>query len=185
MLTMMAVPVNVFADDEWTGGSIEIGTGIISNDGNRNDMQYPGGKWMSWGSISWWTGGSGELYDAGGKLVKSFTGKKEYTFENLAAGEYTVKIPWAKDDRYHMFQSVDTSYFYSKPEIKVVITEDAPKAEIRVVAEYKAFDYKTVTDIGTFSEGKGTNEARTEKDYFPDTEKETGKRNWAFEKDGN
>ena len=189
MITMVAFSAVAFADEpanpdqDWAGGSIYVGTGIIDNDSNRTEMQYPGGKWLSWGSISWWTGASGELYNADGQLVGSYTGEKEHTFKNLKEGEYTVKIPWAIDGYLHMFESVNTSDLYTEPVISITITPEKPSANIRVVAEYKAYDYKTITDIGTFKQGKGVSENGKEKDYFPDTG-ENGARNWSFEKTG-
>ena len=167
-------------EPEWTGGSVYVGTGIINHDANRTDMQYPSGKWFTWLSISWWLGGSAELYNDQGEMVDSFDRDKEYTFTNLKEGKYTVIITWANKPHLHMFQSVDASNFYSDPVIEVEISKDNPKADIRVVAEYRAFDYNTITDIGTFR--TGTNEEKTEKDYFPVVEEKTGNRNWAFEK---
>jgi len=171
--------ITVTAVWKWAGGKLKLEFGWIEPDDYRNGMQSPKGYSIQWSTIPYWSTGAASLLDSDGNVVGSYTGESRHTFEGLSAGTYTIRLDILDRGYYSIFKSIPSiTNLLTAYETEVEIMEGSTSEIVwRVVVEYKAYDFKTVTEIGTFE--NGTSADLKEKDYFPDmSEEET--RNWSY-----
>ena len=164
-----------FADDNahasaWAEGSIGIEFGWVSPDSYRTAMLNPRGAFMGWASLPYWSNGAAELLDSAGNTLGSFTGESSHKFTGLKAGKYILRVtPLKPDSVYNAVESITGVSVITDYETEIEIAEGAVGTIWKyVVVEYKAYAFKTTTEIGTFASG---GQAHV---YYPGG-------NWAYE----
>lgn len=154
----------------WAEGSIGVEFGWVSPDSYRTAMLYPRGAFMSWGGLPYWSNGAAELLDSAGNTLGSFTGESSHKFTGLKAGKYILRVtPLKPDSVYNAVESITGVSVITDYETEIEIAEGAVGTIWKyVVVEYKAYAFKTTTEIGTFASG---GQAQV---YYPGG-------NWAYE----
>ena len=182
MLTLLAVPTVAFADDqdtdpEWKGGSIKMEMEYVK-ESYRTEMQYPKMNALNWAPLPYFANGSAVLMDENRDPIASYSGESIHTFTGLSEGKYILRINNLDSGKYVLFDSFFngtsgpmSQAMYTQEE-EIEITKSNPEVWKIAVLEYKAFDYKLVTDIGTFENGTKEN------DFFPAVGP-NGVRNWS------
>ena len=193
MISVFAFGATASADDPWAEGAITVSTKYLKPDTYRNDLQYPWKGSLAWLRLNGYAGGAAELYkkEANNTLrpIGSFSESSSYTFTNLEEGEYTVRVSLLDDPCFVLFPSVvnggPTELVATGEYNDITVTRNdtaARPAQKWVAVEFRAYGFKTTTDIGTFV--KGTDTQKKEKEYYPTTGP-NGIRNWTVENTGN
>ncbi|MBQ6539588.1 MAG: InlB B-repeat-containing protein, partial [Oscillospiraceae bacterium] len=156
--------------EPWAEGSIGIEFGWVSPDSYRTAMLNPRGAFMGWSSLPYWANGAAELLDSEGNSLGSFTGESSHKFTGLKAGKYILRVtPLKPDSVYNAVESITGVSVITDYETEIEIAEGAAGTIWKyVVVEYKAYAFKTTTEIGTFASG---GQAHV---YYPGG-------NWAYE----
>ena len=163
----------VYADDTdstWAQGTIRLDFGFANPDyrfepSNPDsltfrDIQYPNYAAMPWLRLPY-LNGSATLLDSQGQVVESYTNEARHEFKNLPAGEYTIRIDTLDLGFVHIFRGVhngaprsDIIIWSEDSDLLHVTVEEGNTTPILrwVVLEYDVYGFKTVTDVGTFSQ---------------------------------
>lgn len=152
-------PTTVLAvDDPWAEGKIELSFGWVSPDEYRNSWQSPAAGDTSWLRLPYFSNGAAALIDSSGEEVASYTGEARHTFSGLKAGTYTIRLTVLDSGIYKIVHGVVNGgpipHLITEYESTVEVTEGNTSTILRWVAlEYKAYGFKTVTDMGSFKDG--------------------------------
>ncbi|MBR4014657.1 MAG: S-layer homology domain-containing protein [Anaerotignum sp.] len=147
------------ADPEWAEGKIRLEFGWISPSTYRDAWQDPRAGSAGWVNLPYWSGGAATLLDADGEVVETYNGEARHLFTNLKAGTYTIRLDILDRDIYKIVHGVVNGgpipHLITEYETEVEV-EEGKTSEIQrwVVLEYKAYGFKTDTEMGTFANGE-------------------------------
>lgn len=150
-------------DVELQGTStIKVDIGFVDPDANRTSAQYPAGKSYGWLSLPYYSRGAVDIIDANGVTVASITGQARPEITNLPAGTYTIRLTNldTKNEQGESIYAIVAAVVNGGP-ISNLLTEYETEVTVEegqtityyAVVEYRAFGFKTTTDVGTFANG--------------------------------
>ena len=156
----VTLSANTTATAQWklTGGTISVVTKYANPDSMRNEYLAPNG--MAFGTsnsttVGYAVGNTGELQDAAGNSLGSYDRQGNYTFNNLEAGTYTLKLGGTEKDylRFVPDSSINNGSWQVAEDWDVSVTLDDTNTSVTVFVlfYYKAYDFLLTTDIGTWA----------------------------------
>ncbi|MBO5564043.1 MAG: InlB B-repeat-containing protein [Lachnospiraceae bacterium] len=158
--TIEITEANTILYAQWEArGSIEVSFKILHPNRGRG-LQSPVYYSFSWFPQSDYTGGAATLKDSNENTVDSFTDESQYTFEDLPPGDYDIVLDVLDNSALVLNAGVHNG----APRSDIIVwSEDSDKLHVTIpesgtdlirrwiFLELKAYGYKTVTDVGTFS----------------------------------
>lgn len=169
VLVVGMVPRIAHAEEQWSGGEIEVAAARYEPADGRNAALYPKGVSPSWVLMGYFYDYTLKLIDSSGQVVGEATATKTQPtlkFTGLKAGAYTIKLEIPNFERYSFLYGISngSTSHYDKTnrllvsnETTITISQENPSILKWFGIENKAFGFATKTEeIGRFENGGTT-----------------------------